>query len=508
MSCNFEYTGTVEKWGVFEATVHGRTDGNPFTDYNIRGIFTHKNETKQVEGFYDGDGIYKIRFMPSFTGSYSFEISGSFSPESFCGTFEAVKPTGNNHGPVRVANMYHFEYEDGTPYYCIGTTCYAWTHQPIPLQEKTLETLKNNAFNKIRFCVFPKHYDYNLSEPITYPYQGVPCDSSVLTAENFMEYIGAVPGNEWDFSRFNPRHFQLFEQRIRDLMHLGIEADLIIMHPYDRWGFSEMSAEQDDLYWNYVIARFSAFRNVWWSLANEYDLMTKKKTADWERYAAILCDKDPYNHLRSIHNCRAFYDYSRPWITHCSIQRQDVYKTAEYVNEWRERYKKPVVLDEIAYEGNIQHGWGNISGKELIRRFWEATCRGGYAGHGETYISADNCLWWSHGGVLHGESPERLKFLRKILEETPGKGLEPMRANWDEVAAEGGSGYYIYYYGFNRPSFRQYHFDDSYEYKVELIDTWDMKIEEKGVYKGKFRIDMPGKEYMAVRIRRVSQQDT
>lgn len=63
------------------------------------------------------------------------------------------------------------------------------------------------------------------------------------------------------------------------------------MHPYDRWGFSEMSAECDDLYWKYVIARFSAYRNVWWSLANEYDLMKKKTLADWERYAKIICEK-------------------------------------------------------------------------------------------------------------------------------------------------------------------------------------------------------------------------
>ena len=53
------------------------------------------------------------------------------------------------------------------------------------------------------------------------------------------------------------------------------------MHPYDRWGFSIMNAEEDDLYWNYIVARFSAYRNVWWSLANEYDLMPAKKQADW-----------------------------------------------------------------------------------------------------------------------------------------------------------------------------------------------------------------------------------
>ncbi len=218
-------------------------------------------------------------------------------------------------------------------------------------------------------------------------------------------------------------------------MNLGIEADIIVMHPYDRWGFSMMPASADDLYWRYVIARFSAYRNVWWSLANEYDIVKNKTIADWERYASLICEYDKYNHLRSIHNCIPFYDHNRPWITHCSIQRQDLYKTAEFTDLWRPKYRKPIVLDEIVYEGNIQHGWGNISGKELVRRFWEAMCRGGYAGHGETFYSDDNILWWSHGGVLHGESAERFAFMKQFMDDVPGYGLKPLKMGWDEVVA-------------------------------------------------------------------------
>ena len=193
--------------------------------------------------------------------------------------------------------------------------------------------------------------------PITYPYEGTPCDSTVLNENNFAEYNGCAPGNDWDFTRFNPAHFQHIEKCIQALMKLGIEADLIVMHPYDRWGFSMMKAEDDDRYWKYVLARFSAYRNVWWSLANEYDLMHEKTLSDWERYAGIICEKDPYHHLRSIHNCKAYYDYNLPWITHCSIQRTETYRSSELVNEWREKYHKPVILDEICYEGNIQFGW-------------------------------------------------------------------------------------------------------------------------------------------------------
>ena len=31
-----------------------------------------------------------------------------------------------------------------------------------------------------------------------------------------------------------------------------------------------------------------AYRNVWWSLANEYDLMRTKTMADWDRFFRIV----------------------------------------------------------------------------------------------------------------------------------------------------------------------------------------------------------------------------
>lgn len=503
-----QVTQSLERWDVFEISCTGTTDGNPFTQAIIQGTFISKNETKVVDGFYNGDGIYIVRFMPSFAEFYRYTITSNFSDELISGTFEATESTGDNHGPVHVANTFHFAYSDGTPYFSIGTTCYVWNLQSDELIEQTLAELKNSAFNKIRFCIFPKHYDYNLTEPRSYPYEGTPMDSSILNKENFLQYNGNPAGNDWDFERFNPEHFNHLDFCVKSLLDMNIQADIIVMHPYDRWGFSLMSEAHDDLYWNYVVARYAAYRNVWWSLANEYDLMPQKSLSDWERYADILVKKDPYVRLRSIHNCRPFYDYTRPWITHCSIQRQDVYKSAELVDKYRDKYCKPVVLDEICYEGNIQHGWGNVSAQELVRRFWEATCRGGYAGHGETYMHEQDILWWSHGGKLHGESPARLAFLKKIFEQIPRCGLIYMPLNWDEVTAvadrteysKASRDYYLSYFGFNRPSFRDYHFDEETMYEVKVIDTWNMTIEDAGVHKGAFRVNLPSREYMAIQL--------
>lgn len=502
-----QYPKEIQRWGCFEAVLPGPREGNPFLEQTVTGRFTSKNESVAVEGFYDGDGTYRVRFMPSFSEEYSFTVKASFTREPLSGSFLALPAGEGNQGPVRTQG-YHFAYEDGTPYYSVGTTCYVWALQKEELHQQTLQELRKGFFNKLRFCVFPKHYLYNLHEPISYPYEGTPCAFQGDSTGNFQSLMGVQPGNDWDFTRFNPVHFQNIERAIGELCELNIQADLIVMHPYDRWGFSQMTAEQDALYWNYVVARFSAYRNVWWSLANEYDLLRRKTTKDWESYAAILCENDPYNHLRSIHNCGPMYDYTRPWITHCSIQRIDIYKCAELVDQFRARYGKPIVLDEISYEGNIDQGWGNISAQELVRRFWEATVRGGYAGHGETYVHPEDILWWSHGGELHGDSPERIRFLHdQVLTKLPGFGLKPVDMIWDAAVATidaiAPSGFYLMYFGFFRPSSRKLHLDDDSSWRVELIDTWNMAVEEMGIHKGNFTIPMPGREYMALRITRI-----
>ena len=117
----------VEKWGMFEIAVPGKAEGDPFTDYTVRAVFTGRNETVTVDGFYDGGGVYKARFMPSFEGEYRYTLSGSFG-EGTAGSFLVTAPANGNHGPVRVANGHHFAYEDAAPYYPVGTTCYAWAH--------------------------------------------------------------------------------------------------------------------------------------------------------------------------------------------------------------------------------------------------------------------------------------------------------------------------------------------------------------------------------------------
>ena len=497
----------IARWDIFELALNGPGGGNPFHDVTLSAKFSYQNRVVEVDGFYDGEGVYRIRFMPDTVGKWSYITKCNVSVlDGKTGHFLCVEASQGNHGPVYVKDTFHFAYADGTPYYPFGTTCYAWTHQGDVLEEQTLETLKSTTFNKMRMCVFPKDYIYNKNEPIYYPFER---DDKGVS----------------DLSRFNPAFFQHFEKRVGQLCEMGIEADIIIFHPYDRWGYCDMEAEEDYHYLRYLIARLSAYRNVWWSLANEYDfLLDVKPMTQWDRFFHILEEKDAYQHLRSIHNGNVTmnYDHTKPWVTHVCIQNWDVKR----VKDWREAYRKPVINDECEYEGNIPRPWGNISGKELVHRFWIMVVNGGYAGHGETFMHPEDVLWWSKGGGLQGESWQRIDFLHEIIVDMPPGGLTPMADKWQWTRVSSGINgeYRLIYFGEHQPVEWAVGLPmEDGDYDIDLIDTWNMTITslEKGplpvspptrqkktdkqVVKPKpeaaFGVKLPGKPYMALRIR-------
>ena len=496
------------QYGTFELHFRGPEDGNPFVDVILSAVFTYRNQRCYVPGFYDGDGVYRIRFMPTIEGKWHYvthcnvpvmdEQSGSF----VCGPAAA-----GQRGPVRVARQFHFAHDDGTPFYPVGTTAYAWTSQEPETVSQTLETLRRAPFNKIRMSPFPKHYQYNHNEPPRYPFEG-----------------GQLPdgGYQFDFLRPNVQFWQYFEDLVRRLDEMGIQCDLILFHPYDRWGFAGMSREENLRYLRYVVARLSAMPNIWWSMANEWDLFPDRTLEDWEAYAAEVVQWDPVQHLRGIHNCVKIYDQSSSWITHVSIQRVDYHSHADQTALLRQRYQKPIVFDEICYEGDIDNGWGNITGEEMTKRFWDVTVRGGYCTHGETYLREDEVLWWAKGGRLYGTSPDRIGFLRQILEDVPDYIDPRAQQSWDLAWGVSGQRHYeelntpngcmkmeyaewmLCYFSFARPRFRSFWLPEHIRYQIDVIDTWDMTISTlPGDYSGLVRVDLPAKQYMAVRFREV-----
>ena len=485
VTMNASYAKEVTQWGIFEISLKGPSVNNPYTDVRLSAIFKNNTRTFKQEGFYNGNGEYIIRFMPDAVGEWSYTTMSNIKDlDAGTGKFTCVAALQRDHGPVYVRNTYDFGYADGTPFYPVGTTCYAWVWQGDEMVGKTLETLRKSGFNKIRMAFFPKQYDvYIQNEPFCYPFEG-------------------SKEKGWDFTRFNPRYFQYFEDKIARLAELGIEADVIIFHPYDggKWGFDKMPREANERYMHYLVARLSAYHNVWWSMANEWDLIRSRSVDDWDRLFRIIVENDPYHHLRSIHNGMKWYDVSKSYITHLSVQTTDFF----HIQEWRETYNKPVMIDECVYEGDIPNDWGNLTPEEMTSRFWQVYCRGGYCTHGETYMHPQNILWWAKGGTLYGKSPERIAFLHKIMEERPADGVYPLHTPWNkEMQLIKDKEYYLFYYGNAQQKSARLNLPKDISFRLEVIDTWNMTITPiDSARSGTFEIKLPGTQWMAVRATR------
>lgn len=504
----------MKQYEMVEISLQGPEPEGNQVDINLKAVI---NGAETVRGFYAGNGQYKIRFYPEKAGMYEVKIDGIIQ-KTVKVAVEPAEP--GRHGLVRTKGT-AFCYEDGTAFHPFGTTVYALISQTDELIEQTMQTLEKAPFNKVRMCVFPKHYDFNHNEPSYYPFE---------KDEN-----GA-----WDPSHPCFAFWDALDRHIKRLDSMGIQADLILFHPYDRWGFDGMGLERDKEYLDYALRRLSGWPNIWWSLANEYELC-KRSIEDWYEIEQFTADHDPYHHLLSCHNIFTVWDASRPAVTHASIQSKNLYK----LNDWRRKFGKPVMLDECCYEGNIEPFWGSITGKEMSRRFWRAVTTGAYCTHGETFYSDDDILWWARGGKLKGESPARIAFCRNIIESLPGhlegedslftsllgligKTKEEQEAFLTRVpedarhvvraflvcpdAREFPASETVWYGHIGNKVFLRFHdtrplaqdtvkLPEGKKYRIDVIDTWNMTRETvaRNVEK-EYTVKLPGREDMAVLI--------
>lgn len=480
----------VRKYGTFETSFAAQTE-SPF-DAELTAIFTCPDGgSLTVSGFYDGDDKFVVRFMPEAEGIYSFVTRSNVKAlDGQTGNFLCAGAEG--HGKVVASGLY-FEHADGTNHNSVGTTCYAWIYQGEDIRNDTLQELSCGYFNKMRMCVFPKWYMLNEQQPDIYPFEG-------------------APGN-FDYDKPNVRLFQRLDFYVAKLNELAIQADIILFHPYDadNWGFSRMSKEQDLRYIKYVTARLSAFPNVWWSIANEYDIFFrnkgnyKSKYNAWKGIIKAVSQNDPFRHLVGIHQCVKMFDHGYRYLTHCSLQREGMYLTTESTGDFQKKYKKPVVWDEVAYEGNIKPTFGNCMPQELVRRLWEAAIRGGYAGHGETYYAENGVLWWAKGGKLHGESHCRIKFLREVLESYGNPRFHCCQSAAQLPVGIWEDDVFAFYFGDTQSCRQDIFLPQKYGYRVEVVDTWNMERKPlDGIYSGISEIPLPQRPYIAVFTKKVS----
>lgn len=116
----------VERWGMFEITLEDSSKyEKTFTDVSLEAEFCLAGQCEKLKGFYDGEGVWRIRCMPREIGECRFRtFSNAPALDGKIGGFEAVWPSPENRGPVTVKEP-HFYFADESSAFICGSTGFA-----------------------------------------------------------------------------------------------------------------------------------------------------------------------------------------------------------------------------------------------------------------------------------------------------------------------------------------------------------------------------------------------
>lgn len=286
----------VPRWEMHEWTLRGRSHvANPYRDAALVGEFTSPSgKTVVLEGFFDGEDVWRLRFAPNETGDWRYLLRGEGVELSERGRLRCVAPRGSGFIHIHPQNPYAFARDDGTAFFPMGDTCYGLyddSHITPALRQEYLETRRRQRFNFVRMSV--GHSEFRAAS-----------DSAFWA-------WGGTPDKP-DLDRLNPVFFRGLDGLMRDLQGRGMNVEVLLLNFYRR-PFTDTSlwtAARERLWLRYVVARYTAFTNVFlWALANEYEThpdgryrLDRPGDVEWAvATARLVKQSDPYRHPVTVH---------------------------------------------------------------------------------------------------------------------------------------------------------------------------------------------------------------
>jgi hypothetical protein len=452
----------TEQWDTSEIELTAaQTYGNPFTDVALHATFRHQDGTElTVEGFHDGGDTWRIRFMPTRTGAWTYSTaSNDRGLGGQTGTLECVPATKSYlHGPLRTEG-YHFRHADGIRRFLTGTRLSNHFAEPeswTPI----VDFLAEHRINRVFFMM-------------------------VGIAGTSKHLFGDGP----DFTRYSVQRFQAIDRFVDTLRRADILASPYLYYFNDGL-LKRMSIEEDRAYISYSYARFGAYSNILPCLSNEVeqkytgreDKQYNPKVYEWAaEMGALMKEKSVFGQAVTVHNpmenfhahSPGFYsillDWQFPWADYMmrqmqvgalgltkelrdDVPEQTVIRGVPYGNGSRcfpglfnprsfarnnqllielRRHGIPVINEEPGYEmqGLNWDGahpavgsWNSQTSESLLSTFWTATTAGAYTiwGNPETYELED-----PFPGMSNSVVPGYVKVLHDFMTRLPYYEMEP-----------------------------------------------------------------------------------
>ncbi len=274
-----------------------------FTDVAVDGEFVAPSgNVMRVPGFYDGGGVWRVRFNPGEAGRWTYRIAAYPENPDLTEEGEIEVTARETRGFLRATpgEAWGFRYENGDPAFIFGDTVYNLFGMAHCGNDVTpfLERRAAQGFNllRVRVPVSPFH---------------PPDGYNTWQTRRTWPWGGSEQAPRFD--RFDLDYFHTVDRVVQEAERLGIGLEVIM----EAWGFefpwnsrNIFTAEWEELWLRYLIARYDAYNCVaMWTPMNEYEYYPN---GDWHyktisdrwamRVSRWIKRTAGHGHVVAIHN--------------------------------------------------------------------------------------------------------------------------------------------------------------------------------------------------------------
>ena len=336
----------AQEWRKYEIIFSSNSEyENPIQDVKFFEVtFTSPTGIdKTINGFWDGEKVWKARFMPYETGTWSFitRCSDAKNPglNNQTGTF-LCRANSNpkdiyKHGPViNPQGTYHLTYADGTPFFYMA--CTAWNGALKSTDAEWEEYLTQRVKNS-----------YNAIQLVTTQWRG--CDKS---SEGLVAFEGSGR------IRINPDFFRLIDKKIDQVNDHGLVAAPVILWALQNGSGRELSPgyflpdDQAILLAKYIVARYGG-NHVIWVLGGD-GIYTGTYEQRWKTIGRAVFD-GKFQGIVAQHPC------GRSWIG-------EVYKEESWLNiiGYQSSHSNEAGTVNWITKGPVSQTWSRLPARPLI----------------------------------------------------------------------------------------------------------------------------------------------
>ncbi len=417
----------VAEWTFTSATTYERSYEDVVLTCSFAGP---EGRNLDVEGFYDGGNVWKVRFCPDRPGTWRWKTTCNRPDDTLNGkqgTIEisAASTKGNplhEHGGIlKVAeNRRQLTYSDGTPFFWLGDTWWFCPGDKVPLKGSTnpkidsmFKTLiakrKEQGFTVVQWAGMG-----------SFGYHGGPTQ--------FMK----VPQG----GKFDHEYWRQFDRYVEIANDAGIVP--VIGFGF-HVGLDKQPLDELKFLWRYVVARYGA-SSISWLICGEYNSTggdSANRIKKVLELGAFIKERDPYKRAMSVHPWYFGGDTKDSWnldwydfvlwqgghVGHGSVP-----PTAKY--EESAKLGKPYIQSETQYEGIYGGKPNEVTADDVRRSAWNAMqsgcCGFTYGANGLWYPTqnADDKTfagdwgtatpWWD---AMNYPGPDRLHRMKEFYEK-------------------------------------------------------------------------------------------